>query len=338
MSIEYGFALWERYIRSAAAGLQGIDTYVLDYASVIDDPSGGSMLLTGATESTADATQMLGSVPAGATLKTTTGLNLRTGPGTSYSIRTVIPAGATLTAGSQPSNNGWYNIIYNGLNGWSFGAYLTLVSTPPTGGGGGTTTSTGGGSAAGGGTATGGGSTTSTGGGTTSTGGGTGTTPPPPSERDVLVTRAKGGVGFSYWWGHGRWIPNGATSSAIGACTGNCPSCTHSGTNGADCSGYVAKIWSVPSSNANVQVDSHPYSTATFVGSNSQWGTVSRGSLLKGDALVYNTNGAGHIFLYESGDGWGSMWAYEAKGCSYGIVHNLRTAGTAFKGIRKTGL
>lgn len=33
-----GLALWERYNRSAASGLQGVDTYVLDYASVIDDP------------------------------------------------------------------------------------------------------------------------------------------------------------------------------------------------------------------------------------------------------------------------------------------------------------
>jgi hypothetical protein len=49
---------------------------------------------------------------------------------------------------------------------------------------------------------------------------------------------------------------------------------------------------------------------------------------------VYNTNGAGHTFLYESGDGWGSMWAYECKGCSYGCVHNLRTATTTYHAIR----
>jgi hypothetical protein len=35
-----GLALWEHYNRSAALGLQGIDTYVLDYASVVDDPRG----------------------------------------------------------------------------------------------------------------------------------------------------------------------------------------------------------------------------------------------------------------------------------------------------------
>jgi hypothetical protein len=73
------------------------------------------------------------------------------------------------------------------------------------------------------------------------------------------------------------------------------------------------------------------------VGSNELWRTVSRSSVKKGDAFVYHSNGAGHIFLYESGDGWGSMWAYEAKGCSYGIVHNLRTASSAYKAIARAG-
>jgi hypothetical protein len=33
-----GIALWERYNRSAVLGLQGVDTYVLDYQSVVDEP------------------------------------------------------------------------------------------------------------------------------------------------------------------------------------------------------------------------------------------------------------------------------------------------------------
>jgi hypothetical protein len=33
-----GLALWENYNRAAASGLQGIDTYVLDYSSVVEDP------------------------------------------------------------------------------------------------------------------------------------------------------------------------------------------------------------------------------------------------------------------------------------------------------------
>jgi hypothetical protein len=38
MSVEYGLALWERYNRSAAAGLQGVDTFVLDYRAAVEDP------------------------------------------------------------------------------------------------------------------------------------------------------------------------------------------------------------------------------------------------------------------------------------------------------------
>jgi len=40
LPVAYGLALWARYVRSAAEGLQGVDTYVLDYASVVADPAG----------------------------------------------------------------------------------------------------------------------------------------------------------------------------------------------------------------------------------------------------------------------------------------------------------
>ena len=93
----------------------------------------------------------------------------------------------------------------------------------------------------------------------------------------------------------------------------------------------------MPSTNTNLATDSHPYSTATFVGSSSQWTTIARDNAVKGDALVYNSNGAGHIVLYESGDAWGNFWTYEARGCSYGIVHNLRSVTSAYKTIRRAG-
>jgi hypothetical protein len=149
------------------------------------------------------------------------------------------------------------------------------------------------------------------------------------------VERAKSGVGATYWWGHGRWFPYAQGGSNAGSCSGSCPNCSHSGGTGADCSGYVAKLWQVPSSNATLTTDSHPYSTATFVNDSSMWRTVSRGSAALADAFVYNANGAGHIFLYESGDGWGWMNAYEAKGCSYGIVKNLRNASSSYHAIRR---
>jgi hypothetical protein len=40
ISIASGLALWERYNRSALEGLDGIDTYVVSYESVVENPSG----------------------------------------------------------------------------------------------------------------------------------------------------------------------------------------------------------------------------------------------------------------------------------------------------------
>lgn len=155
--------------------------------------------------------------------------------------------------------------------------------------------------------------------------------------RDAAITRAISSVGFSYYWGHGRFRPEGSTASTAGSCSGSCPDCSHSGSYGGDCSGLAAKVWQIPSSNTDLTVDSHPYSTANFDVDSSQWSTISRGSVLKGDAMVYNDNGAGHIFIYKSGDGFGSMYAYECKACSIGCVYNLRTASTAYHAIRRAG-
>lgn len=275
-------------------------------AGTAGDADLDSDVMTGAQDETGSISSELSSgVPIGSHLKTTSALNLRTGAGMGYRVRLVIPSGATVTTINRTTPvSGWYNVKYNGITGWSYGSYLNLVSS--------------GGSSTGGGTSTSSGSISS-------------------NDRNGAVLRAKSGVGFSYYWGHGSWVPNGLTSSTRGSCVGSCPSCRHSGRYGADCSGYVGKIWEVPSSNATLTSDGHPYSTWSFAGGNSQWRTVSRSSAARADAFVYNSNGAGHIFLFESGDGWGSMWAYEAKGCVPGIVHNIRTTSSAYKAIRRAG-
>jgi uncharacterized protein YraI len=240
------------------------------------------------------AESVVGTVAAGAQLRTTANLNLRSSPSTSARILHVIPKGSLVTVVSGTPKSGWYNIKHGGQAGWGYGVYLDKVASSGGGGGGSTAI-------------------------------------------DAGIARAKAGVGFSYWWGHGRWSSSGPTASTKGSCSGSCPSCSHSGSYGADCSGYVAKIWRVPASNDVLTDDSHPYYTGNFVTNTSLWSGVSRGSAKRGDAFVYNSGGAGHIFLFESGDGWGSMWAYEAKGCSYGIVRNLRTAGSNYKAIRRAG-
>jgi hypothetical protein len=150
--------------------------------------------------------------------------------------------------------------------------------------------------------------------------------------RDAIIARAQTGVGYSYWWAHGRWRLDGAEH---GSCSGGCPSsCTHSGSYGADCSGFVGKVWQVPN-DIDVSTDSHPYSTWHFVNQQDHWANISRSEVQKGDAFVYNTSGAGHIFLFESGDPWGSAWAYECAGCSSGCVHNIRTVYSNYQAIRR---
>lgn len=165
------------------------------------------------------------------------------------------------------------------------------------------------------------------------------TNPNTPTSGDVqdAITRATEGLGFSYWWGHGRWLDTGVTQSNAGTCSGSCPSCSHGGSYGADCSGYVAKIWQVPSDNTDLAADSHPYSTYNFRYETHGWHQISRSDLQTGDALVYHSGSSGHIYIFDHGDPWGSHWAYEAKGCSYGIVHDVRTASSSYIAIRHDG-
>ena len=66
----------------------------------------------------------------------------------------------------------------------------------------------------------------------------------PEGELRAWIARlARLGVGYSYWWGHGAWRSDGTQH---GTCTGSCPACSHTGGYGADCSGFVAKCWQIP--------------------------------------------------------------------------------------------
>ncbi len=156
--------------------------------------------------------------------------------------------------------------------------------------------------------------------------------------RTDAIARAKTGVGFSYWWGHGRWLETGATSTNKGSCTGSCGSCSHTGSYGADCSGFAAKVWVVPSTNQPVSVDSHPYSTFNFDNEYHGWHNVARGSIQTADAMVQNSDGSGHIFIYEKGDPWGSMYAYECRGCAEGCIYGIRTATSVYKAIGRDNI
>jgi len=224
-------------------------------------------------------------------------LNLRDGVGTGANILTAMPCGATVDVVGGPSTTpaaGWWNVTYQQQTGWASGKYLvaaaafspSMCGLPVPCPDGGMTM------------------------------------PPGPVTAASVIALAMSGVGYSYYWGHGSWRSDGAQ---LGTCTGSCPSCSHTGIYGADCSGFVAKVWQVPSASP-IDVDAHPYSTYNFYNDTTHWKPVPRSSLQPADALVHRTATSGHIALYESGtDPFGNVWLYEARGCATGIVHDLRT-------------
>ncbi len=68
-------------------------------------------------------------VPSG-TATTTDRLNLRSGPDASYTVQTVIPAGAQVALTGQ-ATNGYHSVSWNGVVGWAFSAYLDISANPP---------------------------------------------------------------------------------------------------------------------------------------------------------------------------------------------------------------
>jgi hypothetical protein len=242
-------------------------------------------------------------MPGGTARVTATSLNLRNGVGTTAAIEAAMPCGTQVALLDGPSTTpvaGWWNVsvMQSGatLSGWSSGTYLVAEAVfLPSMCGGGNTPD----------------------GGTSS---------------DDIFARARLAVGYSYYWGHGSWRDD---DTQPGSCSGSCPSCTHSGQYGADCSGFVAKVWQVPSASP-ITLDAHPYSTANFYNDQIYWKQIPRSTLAPTDALVRRDATSGHIALFDSGaDPFGAVWLYEARGCATGVVHDLRTVDSSYIAIRR---
>ena len=167
-------------------------------------------------------------------------------------------------------------------------------------------------------------------------GGGLGWQLPSPYQldRDGIIATAAAFVGFSYWWG-GAKLPD--PWEAAGKPHGSCSSGVHSGTYGADCSGFVADVWQLPEA-VSFESTAHPFSTASFYNDRTHWRATTREQARRGDAMVYRSGGSGHIVILESFDSWGQAWTYEARGCSYGIVHNLRSLSSSYQARVREGL
>lgn len=67
----------------------------------------------------------------GPTATTTDSLNLRSGPGLSFSIVTVLPAGSKVALTGLPDTNGFRSVSFQGNTGWAFSAYLAVDAAPP---------------------------------------------------------------------------------------------------------------------------------------------------------------------------------------------------------------
>ena len=72
------------------------------------------------TESTVAKTVVYGT--------TTAKLNMRTGPGLSYSVATVIPKNATVTINMTKSTNSWYYVSHDGKAGYCSTTYITTTT------------------------------------------------------------------------------------------------------------------------------------------------------------------------------------------------------------------
>jgi hypothetical protein len=154
---------------------------------------------------------------------------------------------------------------------------------------------------------------------------------PPQMTREEIIDLAESGVGYSYWWGHGRWREDGAQT---GSCSGSCPNCTHSGSYGADCSGFAAKVWQVPEA-SDVSVDLHPYSTWNFYHESTHWYRISRSELEEGDALVRRSSRGGHIMIFAGRNERGYQ-VYECNSCRRGCIFQTRTTlGSEYVAIRR---
>jgi len=145
---------------------------------------------------------------------------------------------------------------------------------------------------------------------------------------DDIFCRAKSGVGFSYWWGGSCWESSGCSpdyGGGKGKCTCTCSSCcgdccTHTGGHGADCSGFTYTVWRLANLSQSDVCGPHGPVAATYMNSSSDWTHKDDSEREPGDALASKT----HVMIFEKNTSWGDVWAWEAKGCNYGIVHNSR--------------
>ena len=103
-----------------------------DYISVGDSTvtaSGASS--SGSAALSASASSSATPASSTATVLPSDGLNLRSGPGSSYGVLTVMPQGASVTITGPAQNGSWEPVNYNGQSGFADGSYLSADGGDP---------------------------------------------------------------------------------------------------------------------------------------------------------------------------------------------------------------
>lgn len=99
---------------------------------------------------------------------------------------------------------------------------------------------------------------------------------------------------------------------------------------GADCSGYAAKVWAVDKYTYSMTFY-HPYSTSNFYSGFAYEVFRDRSSPYFMDAWTYREANGGpgnHMGLFRTRNSDGTWTTYEAKGSSYGIIIGNRSVST----------
>ena len=139
--------------------------------------------------------------------------------------------------------------------------------------------------------------------------------------REQIISRAATGVGSPYWWGRSCWR---SWDRSWG---------------GADCSGYVIRVWNVPKTvPTDYNCAYHPYGTWHMRYQSNHWTHINRSNTQRGDALVSNDGSSGHVVLYASGNAWGCPEVYEAQCAGCGIRHHTRCFDSSYVAIQRHNL
>lgn len=263
---------------------------------------------------------------------TNTDVNLRSGPGTSYSIIQLVPQGTALTA-TGASNGSWTPVTVGGKSGYMWGAYLT--ATGPTTSTAATSTATG--------------SATATGDVNVRSGPGTSYTIVGVATQGTKVAttgKTSGGWTEVVWSGVNRWIYSAYLTASTSTVTYGAPTATTStraqtvinyalskvgdayvwaaaGPNSFDCSGLTMMAYR----QVGISLPHHAADQATM-------GTaVSRANLKPGDLIFWYTP-VGHVSIYI---GNGEM--VHARSTKYGVVRqtvdSYIQAGGQYVGARR---